>query len=54
MKNLFLQEMYGNELVEIRYPILYVTVPLQLLFTAILNITKSLLVTKTVASSVSE
>jgi hypothetical protein len=34
-----------NELLEIRYPILNVMVPLQLLVTAILNVTKPLLVT---------
>jgi hypothetical protein len=34
-----------DELLEIRYPVLNVTVPLQLLVTAILNETKQLLVT---------
>jgi hypothetical protein len=34
-----------NELLEIRYPLLNVTVPLQLLVTAILKVTKPLLVT---------
>ncbi len=32
-----------NELLEIRYPILNVTIPLQLPITAILNVTKPLL-----------
>ncbi len=35
----------GNELLEIRYPILNVTIPLELLVTAILNVAKLLLVT---------
>jgi hypothetical protein len=34
-----------NELLEIRYPLLNVTVPLQLLVTAILKVTTPLLVT---------
>jgi hypothetical protein len=34
-----------NELLEMRYPILNVTVPLQLLVTAVLNVTKPLLIT---------
>jgi hypothetical protein len=40
--NLFLGKKC-NELLEIRYPLLNVTVPLQLLVTAILNVTKPLL-----------
>jgi hypothetical protein len=41
-----------NELLEICYPILNVTVQLQLLVTAILNVPTPLLVTKKVASYV--
>jgi hypothetical protein len=45
--NLFLgRNVPGNELLEIRYPLLNVTVPLQLLVTAILKVTKPLLVTE--------